>query len=59
MTLPLLIAYRNASQNDQEIIKKAINQGDVSQLTKIFEIIKKNECNSACPSTNPISNSSN
>lgn len=41
MTLPLLIAYRNASQNDQEIIKKAINQGDVSQLTKIFEIIKK------------------
>ena len=41
MTLPLLIAYRNSSQNDQEIIKKAINQGDVSQLTKIFEIIKK------------------
>jgi len=41
MTLPLLIAYRNSSQNDKEIIKKAINQGDVSQLTKIFEIIKK------------------
>ena len=41
MTVPLLIAYRNSSQNDQEIIKKAINQGDVSQLTKIFEIIKK------------------
>lgn len=41
MTLPLLIAYRKSSQNDKEIIKKAINQGDVSQLTKIFEIIKK------------------
>jgi octaprenyl-diphosphate synthase len=39
MTLPLLIAFKNSNSFDKEIIRKAVNQGDLGQLTKIIAII--------------------
>ena len=41
MTLPLIYAAEKANINDREIIKNAINHGDLSQLTKIISIINK------------------
>lgn len=41
MTLPLIFAAENANINDREIIKNAINHGDLSQLTRIISIINK------------------
>ena len=41
MTLPLIFAAENANINDREIIKNAINHGDLSQLTRIISIIDK------------------
>jgi len=41
MTLPLIFAAEKANINDREIIKNAINHGDLSQLTRIISIIDK------------------
>jgi octaprenyl-diphosphate synthase len=41
MTLPLIFAAEKANINDREIIKNAINHGDLSQLTRIISIINK------------------
>jgi octaprenyl-diphosphate synthase len=41
MTLPLIFAVEKANINDREIIKNAINHGDLSQLTRIISIIDK------------------
>lgn len=41
MTLPLIFAAGKANINDREIIKNAINHGDLSQLTRIISIIDK------------------
>ncbi len=41
MTLPLIFATKKANINDREIIKNAINHGDLSQLTRIISIIDK------------------
>ena len=41
MTLPLLAAYRASNIHDKELIKSAIVQGDVSQLTRVINIIEK------------------
>ena len=41
MTLPLIFASEKANINDREIIKNAINHGDLSQLTRIISIINK------------------
>ena len=41
MTLPLILAAEKANINDREIIKNAINHGDLSQLTRIISIINK------------------
>lgn len=41
MTLPLIFAVEKANINDREIIKNAINHGDLSQLTRIISIINK------------------
>ena len=41
MTLPLIFAADKANINDREIIKNAINHGDLSQLTRIISIIDK------------------
>ena len=41
MTLPLIFAAEKGNINDREIIKNAINHGDLSQLTRIITIINK------------------
>ena len=41
LTLPLIFAAEKANINDREIIKNAINHGDLSQLTRIISIIDK------------------
>ena len=41
MTLPLIFAAEKANIYDREIIKNAINHGDLSQLTRIISIINK------------------